>query len=277
MIGGDLLIIVPIIGLILFVAGKRINTKLHPTSTPTETIADSSDGNSNDLTVSTGTSIQASEVYPTPVQNLVRSSDPVSLASYETPSKKKPYTKIILIGLPIAAVVLLFSFAPLHRANTFRKLNNVELPLSNLGASTTTNGLTANSTAITFSVNKSYENSIQAKDDIVKKLDEAGISILKENANPESIMLGGLRGGTTFRDGNKSKISYNTIEMSFFNEYHTFIFVLKDTVICVQGSQSAFTRTEGYCEGLPRGDDLDDILAHNRPVTAVHVFATIYY
>jgi hypothetical protein len=183
------------------------------------------------------------------------------------PSKTKRI-KPILITLVVLFVFLLFSFPTLHMLDTKRRLNNVRLPLSNQLVAMGSNGLGPSDTNISFTVNKSYTSSTEAKNDIIERLEDAGISILKPSDRPSSITLK--------YNGTKDKaLPINEIATTFFPNHYAFTFYLERQIPCEPDTNST---NDGYlCNGEVRNDALENKLINNQPVRSVNVQAAVKF
>lgn len=184
-----------------------------------------------------------------------------------SPSKAK-WIKPTLITLVVLFVFLLFSLPTLHMLDTKRRLHNASLPLSNQLVAMSSNGLGPSNTSISFTVNKSYASSTEAKNDIIERLDDAGISILKPSDRPSSITLK--------YNGTKDKaLPINEIATTFFPNHYAFTFYLERPIPCEPDTNS---NNDNYlCDGEVRNDALENKLINNQPVRSVNVQAAVKF
>lgn len=184
-----------------------------------------------------------------------------------TPKKSKILKKR-LITLAIIAAILLFNFPLLHMIYVKTRLTTVSLPLSNQVASMGGNGLGPSGTNISFTVNKSYANTIEAKRDIIQKLDTAGISILKPGDEPTY---------TFVQDDTQSggELPGEEIEMTFFPDYHIFTFELEPPAPCSPSSVPG--NDKALCDDQLKGEEYKNRLLNTRPVSSVRVHASVKF
>lgn len=183
-------------------------------------------------------------------------------------SKTKSIKKKLII-VAVVIVILLFNFPLLHMLNTKRKLDNVSLPLSSKVVSMGSNGLAADRTNVSFVVNKSYPNTLEAKNDIIKKFQMAGISIPQPD---EGAYISPQGNGTSGGD------FINEIHISYFpnNSHIEFTFALERTLSC--GFESTGGKYAEYqCEGKTVNKAFDDKLVSSQPISSVRVNTSVNF
>lgn len=172
-----------------------------------------------------------------------------------------------LITLAIMVGVLLFSFPLLHMLYVKVRLNTVSLPLSSQVVSMGSNGIAPSGTNISFMLNKHYANTLEAKKDILKQLDAAGISILDPAAKPTYVFMQS--------DGARNTgLPITEIKMSFSPDYHELTFYLDQPFSCKQGDENY----KALCENeVHNSDAIENKLMDSRSIRSVKVYGSVKF
>jgi hypothetical protein len=181
-------------------------------------------------------------------------------------TKKTKHTKTIVITLSVVIIVLTFNLPLLHMLDTKRRLHNVSLPLSNQLVSMDSNGIGPSGTNISFTVNKNYSSSVEAKEDIIKHLEKAGLSILQPSDTPSSATL-------KYNGAKGKELPINELAMTFFPNHYAFTFYLQHTIPCAPDTTA--NNDDYVCGGELRNDALENKIVNSEPIRSVTIDAKV--